>query len=230
MAKCSIAHLVIVLSLIVGSSTQNLNKQTLFSGLSSLDFSFLKTQQRSSVADEADKSLCSCNGAEPQSVRAIKYHNSPKQKLVLCVCPNPVMTSRYMIDIMGKVPYAIRINDIAMVSATVNTCGGAGSSNDISFYCDKAMHVTVFIHESAHSFDKGKSSSVDWHNAVAKDTCVPDAYANSNYAEDFAQVVVVWVHLVGKKLDKNLGGAQYACMKNQLQLMSKYLPASSLKL
>ncbi len=229
MAKYTIACLMIVLSL-VGSSMQSLNKQTLFSGLSSLDFSFLKTPQRRSVSDEADKGLCSCNGAQPQSVRAITYHNSPNQKLVLCICPNPVMSSQYMTETMGKVPYAIRRNNVAMVSATVNTCGGAGSSNDISFYCDKAMDVTVFIHESAHSFDKGKSSSQEWQNAIAKDSCVPDAYANTNYVEDFAQVVVVWVHLVGKKLDKNFGGTQYACMKNQLQQMAKYLPASSLNL
>jgi hypothetical protein len=139
------------------------------------------------------------------------------------------MNAHYMIDTMGKVPYAIRRNNKAMISATVDTCGGAGSSGDVSFYCGKDMHVSVFIHESAHSFDKGKSDSEEWRNAVAKDSCVPDAYANTNYVENFAQVVVLWVHLVGKEQDKDLGGTQFACMKNQLRLMAKYLPASSMK-
>ncbi len=74
-----------------------------------------------------------------------------------------------MIDTMGKVPYTIRLNNKAMISATKDKCGGAGSSGDVSFYCNKDMHVSVFIHESAHSFDKGKSASEEWHNAVAKD-------------------------------------------------------------
>jgi len=40
-------------------------------------------------------------------------------------------------------------------------------------------------------------------------------------------VVVLWIYLVGKGRDKDLGGAQFACMKNQLELMAIYLLASS---
>jgi hypothetical protein len=144
------------------------------------------------------------------------------------MCPNAVMNTRYMINTMSKVPYAIRRNNQAIISATEDKCGGAGSSGDVSFYCEKNMHVTVFIHESAHSFDKGKSASQEWHNAVTKDSCVPDAYGNTNYADNFAQVVVLWVYLVGKGRNKDFGGAQFACMKNQLKLMAEYLPASSI--
>jgi len=42
-------------------------------------------------------------------------------------------------------------------------------------------------------------------------------------------VVVLWIYLVGKGRDKDFGGAEFACMKNQLKLMAKYLPASSIK-
>ena len=58
---------------------------------------------------------------------------------------------------------------------------------------------------------------------------VPDAYANTNYADNFAQVVVLWVHLVGTGRDHDFGGSQYSCMRHQLEQMAKYLPASSLK-
>jgi hypothetical protein len=75
-----------------------------------------------------------------------------------------------MIDTMGKVPYAIRQNNKAMISATQGTCGGAGSNYDVSYYCDKNTDVTVFIHESAYSFDQGKSTSQEWHNAVDQDS------------------------------------------------------------
>jgi hypothetical protein len=102
--------------------------------------------------------------------------------------------------------------------ATESTCSGARSSGDVSFYCGKK-----------HLFDQGNSGSQEWHDAVARDFCVSDAYSNSNYVEDVAQVVVVWFHLVGNKWDQNLGGNQFVCMKNQLQLMRKYLPESSIK-
>ncbi|CAF3828703.1 unnamed protein product [Rotaria sp. Silwood1] len=78
----------------------------------------------------------------------------------------------------------------------------------------------LFIHESAHSLDRGKSASREWDDAVALDTCVPDNYTGSSYAEYFAQVVAVSIYLVGK----GFGGQEYGCMRNKLQLMSQYLP------
>jgi hypothetical protein len=219
----------IVLSL-VDLSAQALNKQPLFSGLSDLDFSFLEPPRRRPTSLEGDKTLCYCNeGAQPQSVYTVKYYGSHYQSVVLCICPDAVMSTNYMIDTMGKVPYAIRLNDKAMISATTGTCGGAASSGDVINFCGENMHVTVFIHESAHSFDKGKSGSQEWIDAVTKDSCVPDPYANTNYVEDFAQMVVTWVYIVGKGLDKNLGGNQFSCMKYQLELMAQYLPASTIK-
>ncbi len=82
----------------------------------------------------------------------------------------------------------------------------------------------IFIHESIHSFDKGRSASQVWHDAVAGDSCIPDAYVN---ADNFAQVVVLWVYLVGKGRNQDFGGDQFACMKNQLELMAIYLLATS---
>jgi len=63
------------------------------------------------------------------------------------------------------------------------------------------VRVSLFIHESAHSCDQGNSGSKEWHDAVARDSCVSNAYSNTNYVEDLAQVVAVWVHLVGNKWD-----------------------------
>ena len=223
-----ILYLAISLCLI-DSSIQDLNKRPVLSGLGDLDFSFLKTPTRRPSSLGGDENLCHCSGTKPKSVHTVKYHGPPDQKLVLCMCENAVMNAHYMIDTMGKVPHVIRQNNKAMLSAMEGKCGGAGSNGDVSYYCGKNMHVSVFIHESAHSFDKGKSASSEWHNAVAKDSCVPDPYGNTNYADNFAQVVVLWVHLVGKGRDKNFGGDQFACMKNQLKLMAKYLPAATIK-
>ena len=91
------------------------------------------------------------------------------------------------------------------------------------------MHVSVFIHESAHSMDRGKSASSEWYDAAARDSCAPDTYANSNYADNFVQVVILWVHLVGTGCDKDFGGTQFAWMRNQLHQMAKYLSAASIQ-
>ncbi|CAF1691730.1 unnamed protein product, partial [Rotaria sp. Silwood1] len=198
----------IALSLI-SLSVQNLNKRTVLSGLGDLDYSFLRAPT-SPAGHGGNRNLCHCNGASPQDVLTVTYQGSESQNLVLCMCPNAVTGASHMIDTMGKVPAPIRRYNKAMISATAGTCGGAGSSGDVSFYCSSNMHVSVFIHESAHSMDRGKSASREWHDAVARDSCVPDAYANSNYADNFAQVVVLWVHLVGKGRDKDLGGSQFS--------------------
>ncbi|CAF4735504.1 unnamed protein product [Rotaria sp. Silwood1] len=200
----------IVLSLI-SLSIQNLNKPALLSGLGNLDFSFLRAPTRP-AGQGGDRNLCHCNGASPQDVLTVTYQGSESKSLVLCMCPNAVTGASYMIDTMGKVPAPIRRYNKAMISASAGTCGGAGSSGDVSFYCSSNMHVSVFIHESAHSMDRGKSASREWHDAVARDSCVPDSYANSNFADNFAQVVVLWVHLVGTGRDKDFGGNQFASM------------------
>ncbi|CAF1014410.1 unnamed protein product [Adineta steineri] len=216
---------IVVLSLFVRPSQQDLKKRPVFEGLSDkLNFGHLRTPSYTSTPG-GDAKLCHCNGAAPQSVRTITYiEMSNRHSLVLCICPNAVMNATYMIEMMGRVPYAIRRYNKAMVSATSGTCGGAGSSKDVSFYCDPNMQVSVFIHESAHSTDRDTSGTNQWHNAVQQDSCVPDPYANSNIADDFAQVVVLWTHLVGQGLHPTLGGEQFSCMRNQLQQIKTKLP------
>ena len=83
-----------------------------------------------------------------------------------------------------------------MISATSRTCGDAGSNEDVSYYCEPNMHVSMFIHESAHSVDRGTSGTSEWRNVVRQDSSVPDPYANSKFADNFAQVTVLWAHLV----------------------------------
>lgn len=211
---------------VIDLSEQNLGKPALLSGLGDLDFSFLRAPN-SPAGPGGDRGLCNCHGGQPQDVLTVSYHGSISHSLVLCMCNNAVTGASHMIDTMGKVPAPIRRYNKAMVSSPAGACGGAGSSGDVSFYCSSNMHVSVFIHESAHSMDRGKSASGEWRDAVARDSCVPDPYANSNYADNFAQVVVLWVHLVGTNRHQDFGGAQFACMRNQLHQMAKYLPAST---
>ena len=213
-----VSHIVwylIVILFLVELNAQNLGKKTLFPGLGDeLGFNSLRAPSRTVKATSDTQNLCHCHGARPTIVQHVQYSD---QDMLLCICPNPVMNADYMIEMMGRVPTIIRRNVRAMISATAGTCGGAASSGDVINFCQQNMHISVFIHESAHSFDRGKSGTNEWHNAVARDSCVPDPYANTNYAEDLAQVAVVWASLIGKAQ-----GPKYVCMSNQLQLMRKY--------
>lgn len=217
-----------LLFFLISPSQQNLNKRPLRNGLGDLDFSFLRLPSHP-AGPGGDRNLCHCSGAAVQDVLTVSYQGSQTHNIVLCMCPSAVTGASDMIDAMGRVPYEIRRYNRGMISATTGKCGGAGSSGDVSYYCERNMHVSVFIHESAHSFDRGKSASSEWRDAVARDSCVPDPYANSNYADNFAQVVVLWTHLVGVWRDGDLGGNEYSCMRNQLALMARYLPAQSLR-
>lgn len=208
-----VRYLIIVLWL-VESNAQSLNKSTLFIGLNTLQFSSLRVPSYTVTPAGTSQNLCNCGSSQLQTVQNIHYDD---QSIILCMCQNPVMSADYMIDMMGRVPYVLRRNVKAIVSSTVGECGGARAQDDVLYFCEKNMHVSVFIHEAAHSFDKGKSASPEWYNAVAQDTCVPDPYATTNYVEDFAQVAVVWADLIDKTY-----GSEYDCMKNQLRLMWRY--------
>jgi len=109
----------------------------------------------------------------------------------------------------------------------------AGSSGDFisthvsvsSFYLSSHHLVafdgdclrTVFLHEAAHSLDQGLSGSTVWHNAVANSTCVPDDYANSSYAEDFAQMEDMYNY----RRHRDTFPMPAACLIPQMYVMSQ---------
>ena len=60
------------------------------------------------------------------------------------------------------------------------------------------------------------SSSATWHNAVAQSSCVPDPYADTSYAEDFAQNNVLYTY------KKHIGPipADTTCLNPQLNVFA----------
>ncbi|KAF3201333.1 hypothetical protein TWF679_011393 [Orbilia oligospora] len=74
--------------------------------------------------------------------------------------------------------------------------------------------LTVWLHETGHQLDARLkpsnrfSGTTPWLEALERDTCVPDSYANTNTVEDFAQVVVVAQHetLLGYKPEEAFPG------------------------
>jgi len=74
----------------------------------------------------------------------------------------------------------------------------------------------VFFHESGHSLDQGTSPGDAWTAALAASSCVPDDYANSSPAEDFAQMEVTyafWLHTGSLPSDPS-------CLQPQLDYMN----------
>jgi len=74
----------------------------------------------------------------------------------------------------------------------------------------------VFNHEAAHSLDQGTNGGAAWQTAVAQSSCVPDDYANSSYAEDFAQVEVMYNYL----LHKGSFPKDASCLNPQINYMN----------
>ncbi|KAH8914265.1 hypothetical protein BT69DRAFT_1290483 [Atractiella rhizophila] len=89
-------------------------------------------------------------------------------------------------------------------------------ANDILVFGDESSEagLTVFIHEQGHTVDQSFSTSSTFKNAIAADTCVPDAYANNNEVEDFAQVTVM--SLYNDLFNAYPSGPSVSCMQNQL--------------
>ena len=97
----------VLLSLFVRFSQQNLSTQALLDGLgNNLNFCRLISPPYTSVPG-GDAGLCHCSGVAPASVHTITYHEVSAHQLVLCMCPNAAMSAPYIIEMMGRVPYAI---------------------------------------------------------------------------------------------------------------------------
>ncbi|KAK6354696.1 hypothetical protein TWF696_003835 [Orbilia brochopaga] len=86
--------------------------------------------------------------------------------------------------------------------------------------------LSVWIHETGHQLDSLDilshtdgwfSGTPQWKEALSKDSCAVDAYANTSPVEDFAQVVVIgaFKYLSGYLPSEETPG----CLDNRLNLM-----------
>ncbi|KAH7106131.1 hypothetical protein BKA62DRAFT_668832 [Auriculariales sp. MPI-PUGE-AT-0066] len=80
--------------------------------------------------------------------------------------------------------------------------------------------VSIFQHEVGHlvdAYNNGFSAneSPAFRAAVAADTCVPDDYSNSSFAEDYTQVSVLALYDIVAPGGLNSTGANWSCLANQ---------------
>ncbi|KAJ7584060.1 hypothetical protein C8J56DRAFT_863494 [Mycena floridula] len=143
----------------------------------------------------------------------------------ICRCSDAEISLGVSIDTLGRVPIGLRrYFETIMVMA-----GGSLGAHAYTFPVSGEAHffgnclVNTWIHEATHAADGALGITADdvggaWAQAVASDTCVPDAYAQTNIVEDLAQMSVLKIYLL---LNNNQmpAGFSAACMSNQLAVL-----------
>ncbi|KAF2272074.1 uncharacterized protein EI97DRAFT_345096, partial [Westerdykella ornata] len=104
----------------------------------------------------------------------------------LCRCTDSNVSRDQMARDFGRVPPGIRSRVVHAMSIRENQAS-AGSADDRILFRG-LVKPAVYLHEAMHSADQNFHSSTEFTNAYNSDTCVPDNYANSSPAEDFAQL------------------------------------------
>jgi len=168
------------------------------------------------VPDKCVQEAAGLNGCTVDNIEArqVTYGDCQDTPWILCRCPNATMSMNDLTVRFGYVPPGIR-SYVGGLLASNNPTASAGSSGDFIVFNGECV-VPVFIHESGHSLDQGTSQSPGWAEAIANSTCVPDTYAQTNVAEDFAQVTVVSTYLA----KHGSVPADTSCLQPQLVAMT----------
>ncbi|EJD43670.1 hypothetical protein AURDEDRAFT_167392 [Auricularia subglabra TFB-10046 SS5] len=180
------------------------------------------TVSRSSVAvpqickDHAKDAGCNVNNVVARRVQ----YNDCAQSWVLCKCGESNMSMDTIEARFARVPVGIRSYVGGVLAQSASGCSAANYNGQfIRFKGD--CGVSVFLHESGHSVDKGMSNSQAFKNAVAADTCVPDDYSNASYAEDWTQNNVCLTYTNYFEPLKNVAPRDPSCMHRQIDLLRK---------
>ncbi len=217
-------------SLLATTFAQEIDKATWADGLGGGTSPYY-TNTGYDLTQEGDTNGCDMNtctaGGQTATVYRAAYYDGSAVKI--CVCEGAAMDQNYVATNFGVVPQMIRQYTQFITIASQGLAGcGAYSTGASSTYCLPNMETEVFIHESAHNFDISKfgdgqwiSGWPDWQDAIDKDGCVPDGYAQTNKVEDFAQVVVLWMALAAQN-------SWIDCMANQLTFVESQVPRDSL--
>ncbi|KAJ7641933.1 hypothetical protein FB45DRAFT_738910 [Roridomyces roridus] len=126
---------------------------------------------------------------------------------VVCRCADAQMSMDVALDRFSRVPVGLR-----RYASTIAVMATQTEANAF-LKCTYAFQLT-------HAYDFSGTTSYAsatsaWLDALSTDSCVPDAYSQTNAVEDFAQTGVLNVYMLifGGNLPP---GFQTACMSNQL--------------
>ncbi|PRP73275.1 hypothetical protein PROFUN_16862, partial [Planoprotostelium fungivorum] len=128
-----------------------------------------------------------------------------------------------------QVPVSIRSAVRKVTSKPSERDGGKGVayavSGSITFMGD--WPTNTMVHEGGHCLDAAYdiTASQAWDTALQQDTCVTNGYAQSSYAESFAESCIVWTFFArnNSKEDVYTKG-QLSCWNNQRLIAKAALP------
>ncbi|PRP77800.1 alpha-L-fucosidase [Planoprotostelium fungivorum] len=208
------------------------NKKTIWNDGLSAHISLTQVTPRTSGYTISPANLSSCAGwdaCDPNNantnyknegvpVNSTWYINFDDETWIeLCICKGYVMDQNAMAKALSYVPPSVR-SSVNRVTQRP-TGNGAVTFGNSAIY--KGQYLPeVFVHESSHSFDWSNkvSSQAVWLNAIGNDSCVPDPYARTNEAEDFAQTSVF------NAADKVLQNGTFQCWSRSRQVASTFMP------
>ncbi|EJD40970.1 hypothetical protein AURDEDRAFT_169948 [Auricularia subglabra TFB-10046 SS5] len=139
---------------------------------------------------------------------------------LLCRCPDAQMTWEMMEDRVAKLPVGVREHAkfVLAVKRDTGCVAYTYSGKYIRFHGN--CGITVHGHEFGHAVDDGFSSSAAFKDAVAKSSCVPNSYANTNYVENFAQLHVCYMwYMRGFGTLTEAAGKDAVCLAPQFNLI-----------
>ncbi|KAI0317017.1 hypothetical protein OF83DRAFT_1059383 [Amylostereum chailletii] len=194
-----LAFVALAISFSVASVRADLGKTSLFPNglhdpLSGLDNLRVPA---SSVVSVTPPDLCvqhaQDNSCDTSSLQAFTVtYDDCTEPWTICRCSDAQMDQTTLINRFGQIPPGVRSYVGSALAVQAGSCS-AGSGGDFIVFSGDCSE-SVFDHESGHSLDQNTSPSQTWADALAGSTCVPDDYADTSTAEDFAQVNVLYTY------------------------------------
>jgi hypothetical protein len=178
---------------------------------------------RSQKANDDGRVNCDINNLE---VFNVAYADCPDKPWTICRCTDAQLSVDQMVNAFGRVPPGIRSRVVHLIvvdgSRPDRSISKSGGSNNDRITIRGPIDDAAFMHESMHSVDQGFHESAQFQNAYNADSCVPDNYANTSPAEDFAQLGV-WVHYDSNGIPiRNYIDRDFSCMGHQLEVVGQY--------
>ncbi|KAH7102817.1 hypothetical protein BKA62DRAFT_90806 [Auriculariales sp. MPI-PUGE-AT-0066] len=219
------------LALAPGMVSAGLNKGIAYS--KGLHDPFIKLEQVKSVSAKSRKSsvpdVCKQYGKGPafgmagdikcdvskMQAREVTFGDCG-QSWTLCRCPDANLSMDQLQQRVGQIPPGIRSYVGAFLATKSEFCNAVTFNGDFIRVHGKCGS-SVMLHEAGHALDDGFSGSKKFKDALNKDKCVPDSYANTNTAEDFAQLTVMEAY---ETRFKKLPGHP-SCLHNQMMTLRK---------
>ncbi|KAJ7183676.1 hypothetical protein C8R46DRAFT_1067612 [Mycena filopes] len=161
-----------------------------------------------------------CSATDGMTAVRVMFEDCGDEFFV-CRCADAEMSMDVVLERFGRVPVGLRrYAGTVVVLSDTNPHAYTLTMGDTHFFGDCGMDV--WVHEITHAFDFAlptrQTSAPEWQAALDEDTCVPDAYSQTNQVEDFAQLGVLMIYL--RLHNGNLPpGFSSDCMSNQLGFM-----------